>query len=45
MIRRLVKTVLFLGVLGAIGLAGYAYFADLSPETHKTSLTVTLDAN
>lgn len=45
MLRRLIKALLFLGVVGVIALAGYAFFADLSPEQSPQSVTVTLDAD
>ena len=44
MIRKLLKLVFFLAVIGFIGLAGYAWFADLAPSPTQQSLTVTLDA-
>lgn len=33
----------YLAVLGAIALAGYAYFGDLSPERSEMRSTVVLD--
>ncbi len=45
MIRWLIKTVFSLGILAGIGLAGFAYFGDLSPETSKNHLSVTLNAD
>ena len=45
MIGRLVKLVLVLAVLAAIGLAGFAYLGDLAPPPSEESLTVTLDAD
>lgn len=45
MLKGLIKLVFVLAVLGFIGLAGYAYFGDLSPRTGEHSLTVTLDAD
>jgi len=44
MIRKLLKLVFFLAVIGFIGLAGYAWFGDLAPSPAQQSLTVTLDA-
>lgn len=44
MIGQLIKLVLGLAVLGAIGLAVFAYVGDLAPEPRQESLTVTLDA-
>ncbi len=45
MLRRLVKLVIGLGVLGFAGLAGYAFLGDLSPVQHEQKLMVTLDAD
>ncbi len=45
MIRKLLKLVFFLAVLGAVGLAAYAWFGDLSPVPVENTLTVTLDAD
>lgn len=45
MIRKFLKLVLFLAVLGFIGLAAYAWLGDLAPTPAENSLTVTLDAN
>jgi len=45
MIRKLIKLVFILIVLAAIGLAGYAYLGNLSPQTTENTVTVTLDAN
>ena len=45
MIRKLLKLVFLLAVIGAIGLAAYAWFGDLAPVPVENSLTVTLDAN
>jgi len=45
MIRKLLKLVFFLAVIGFAGLAGYAWFGDLSPASEDNSLTVTLDGN
>ena len=45
MIRRLVKLLFFLGVVGFIGVAGYAYLGDLSPEQAENVVTVTLDGD
>lgn len=43
MIRRLIKAILVLAVLGAIGFVAYAYFADLTPEAQGIRLPVTLN--
>jgi hypothetical protein len=43
MIRRLIKAIFVLAVLGAIGFIGYAYFADLTPEAQDIRLPVTLN--
>lgn len=37
------KAILLLLVLGLIGLVGFAYFGDLTPETGDVSEPVTLD--
>lgn len=44
MIGRLLKFLVFVVVVGVIGLSGYAYLGDLAPEPTEHSLTVTLDA-
>ncbi|EEW26024.1 hypothetical protein [Rhodobacter ferrooxidans] len=44
-IKLLFKLLLWLAVLGFIGLAGYAYLGDLTPDQAPVSLPVTLDAN
>ena len=44
MMWRLVKLMLLLAVLGFLGLIGYAYFGDLSPEQREVTQPVTLDA-
>lgn len=44
MIRRLVKFLFLLAILGAVGLVGYAYLGNLAPAPSEHSLTVTLDA-
>ena len=41
----LIKTVLVLAVLGFLGLTGYAYLADLSPEAREITVPVTLNAD
>ncbi|PIE07250.1 MAG: hypothetical protein CSA74_07635 [Rhodobacterales bacterium] len=45
MVGRLIKFLLGLAVLGAIGLAAFAYVGDLAPEPRDETLTVILDAN
>jgi len=45
MIGRLVKLLVLIGVLAGLGLTGYAYLGDLSPEPSEQSLSVTLDAS
>ncbi len=45
MLGRVLKLVVVLVVLGLVGLSGYAFLGDLSPETAPQSLTVTLDAS
>jgi hypothetical protein len=42
---RLLRGVLYLAVLGAIGLTAYAFFGDLSPRTGEVRETVVLDGN
>ncbi len=44
MVKRLVKLIFVLAVIGGAGLAGYAYLGDLSPQQAENSVTVTLDA-
>ncbi len=44
MMWRLVKLVLLLLIAGFIGLTGYAYFGDLSPDQREVTQPVTLDA-
>ncbi|MAM60590.1 hypothetical protein [Maritimibacter sp. UBA3975] len=43
MLWRLIKFVATIAVLGAIGIAGYAYVGDLTPPASEQSMTVTLD--
>lgn len=43
MIRRLLKAILVLGVLGGIGLVGYAYLGDLTPDQRDMRVPVTLN--
>lgn len=45
MIGRIIKLVVLLVVLGAIGLTGYAYLADLSPSQEQVTVPVTLNAD
>ena len=42
---RLLKLILILIVLGGLGLVGYAYLGDLSPEREAVSEPVELDAD
>jgi len=42
---RLFKLLIFLGLVGFIGLTGYAYFGDMSPERTQINQPVTLDAD
>lgn len=44
MIGRLIKLVLGLAVLAAIGLSVYAQVGDLAPDPRQETLTVILDA-
>lgn len=41
--RRLIKVLLFLAIIGFVGLSGYAYLGDLSPDGRPISEPVTLD--
>jgi hypothetical protein len=41
----IVKLLLVLAVLGFLGLTGYAYLADLSPEQQQMTVPVTLNAD
>jgi len=41
---RLFKLVLFLIVIGALGLVGYAYLGDLSPDQDEVTEPVEFDA-
>jgi hypothetical protein len=41
---RILKVLIFLGVIGFLGLTGYAYLGDLSPEQGEVVKPVTLDA-
>lgn len=43
--RWIVRIVLFLVVAGFLGLVGYAYLGDLSPDQSLISAPVTLDAD
>lgn len=40
---RILRWLFYLAVLGAIALAGYAYFGDLSPDRGEVRLPVVLD--
>lgn len=42
---RLIKYLLLLGFVGFLGVVGFAYFGDLSPEQSDVVQPVTLDAN
>ena len=41
---RLIKALLVLAVLGFAGLVGYAYLADLAPDSAEVKVPVTLHA-
>lgn len=41
--RRLLKLLLALAVIGAAALAGYAYLGDMQPERTETRIPVDLD--
>ena len=43
--RILLKLVLFLVVIGALGVVGYAYLGDISPDQPDVSEPVNLDAD
>jgi len=43
--RLIFKLLLFLLVLGGIGLVGYAYVGDLTPEQQDVTIPVILDAD
>lgn len=45
MIRRLIKFLVVVAIIGFVGLAAFAWLGDLSPERQTQSITVTLDAN
>lgn len=42
---RLIKLVIFLVLLAFLGLVGFAYLGDLSPEKRQISQPVTLDVD
>jgi hypothetical protein len=41
---RILRAILTLAVLAAIGLAGYAYFGDMKPQPQDQSIPVELNA-
>jgi hypothetical protein len=41
--RRIIKALIVLAVLGFIGLVGFAYLGDLEPEQNQVTQPVTLD--
>lgn len=43
--RNLLRLILVLALLGAIGLIAFAYFGDMSPDQSQTETPVTLDLN
>jgi hypothetical protein len=45
MVRLFLKLVVFLVILGALGLVGYAYLGDLSPDQTDVSEPVDLNAD
>ncbi len=45
MIGKLLKLVIFLGLVGFAALAGYAWFGDLSPDPAPRETTVVLDGS
>ncbi|SFR42043.1 hypothetical protein [Litoreibacter janthinus] len=42
---RLLKALVFLIVIGIVGIVGYAYLGDLTPNRVEVNQPVTLDAN
>lgn len=42
---RIIKLLLVLAILGFIGLTGYAYLGDLSPDQAEVKVPVTLNAD
>ncbi len=42
---RLFKALIYLSVLGFIGLTGYAYLGDYAPTPHEVAAPVTLDVD
>ena len=42
---RLIKAVFVLAIFGFAGLVGYAYLADLAPETSEVKVPVTLNVD
>lgn len=45
MFGRILKVLLFLLVLGFVGLTGYAYLGDLRPSQSETRESITLDVD
>ncbi len=45
MLIRLIKLILFLAIVGFIGLTGFAFFGDMAPRTAPQSSTVTLNGD
>ncbi len=43
--RRLLKLLVFLIVMGIVAIVGYAYFGELSPNRVEVNQPVELDAN
>lgn len=42
---RIIKAIFVLAILGFIGLTGFAYVADLSPDQGEVKVPVTLNAD
>lgn len=42
---RIIKALFLLAILGFIGLTGYAYLADLTPDQAEVKVPVTLNAD
>jgi predicted negative regulator of RcsB-dependent stress response len=43
--RRVIKAVFVLAILGFVGLVGYAYLADLAPEVSDVKVPVILNVD
>lgn len=45
MLRRLIKLLFFLLVICFLGLVGYAYFGEMSPDIQDVEKAVTIEVN